>query len=219
MPVPLPPHRRSRYLRSTPGQQFDQPVRPAGVQCSAGWAAGQRAGGQRQRERQHAGVQPGYRLSAGRNHICHEYDRYLGHHGQQDKPGAGLPIHHRGGWPGPGQLYCAGYQPRGWRRECSLQCGVGRHGWGRSIKVTTDGNINVTGNLTIEGITKAVTFPAKLHFKDGMDGTVEMNGTLVIDRTDWGIDYGSEKHFYQSGDAIMDEVKLLMKIVAKKVNR
>ena len=85
-----------------------------------------------------------------------------------------------------------------------------------NTKVTTDGNVKVTGNLTIAGITKAVTFPAKIHFKDGMDGTVELNGTLIIDRTNWGIDYGSEKHFYQSGDAILDDVKLLMKIVAKK---
>ena len=84
-----------------------------------------------------------------------------------------------------------------------------------SIRVN-EGNIKITGNLTLEGITKAVTFPAKMHFKDGMDGTVEMNGTLIIDRTDWGIDYGSEKHFYQSGDAISDDVKLFMKIVAKK---
>ncbi|WP_138990803.1 two-component regulator propeller domain-containing protein [Larkinella sp. C7] len=86
-----------------------------------------------------------------------------------------------------------------------------------SIRVN-DGNIKVTGNLTIEGITKAVTFPAKMYFKDGMDGTVELNGTLIIDRTDWGINYASEKHFYQSksGNAILDDVKLLMKIVAKK---
>ena len=84
-----------------------------------------------------------------------------------------------------------------------------------SIRVN-EGNIKVTGNLTLEGITKAVTFRAKMQFKDGMDGTVEVNGTLIIDRTDWGIDYGSEKHFYQSGDAILDEVKLFIKIVAKK---
>jgi polyisoprenoid-binding protein YceI len=86
-----------------------------------------------------------------------------------------------------------------------------------SIRVK-DGNIKVTGNLTIEGITKAVTFPAQMHFKDGMDGTVEINGTLIIDRTEWGIDYASEKHSYQSqyGNAILDDVKLLMKIVAKK---
>ncbi|MGM9510764.1 two-component regulator propeller domain-containing protein [Larkinella sp. GY13] len=86
-----------------------------------------------------------------------------------------------------------------------------------SVRVN-DGNIKVTGNLTIEGITKTVTFPAKMYFKDGMDGTIELNGTLTIDRTDWGIDYASEKHFYQSksGNAILDDVKLLMKIVAKK---
>ncbi len=86
-----------------------------------------------------------------------------------------------------------------------------------SIRVN-EGNIKVTGNLTIEGITKAVTFLAEMHFKDGMDGTVEVNGTLIIDRTDWGIDYASEKHSYQSqyGNAILDDVKLFMKIVAKK---
>lgn len=84
-----------------------------------------------------------------------------------------------------------------------------------SIRVN-EGNINVTGNLTLEGITKTVTFPANLHFKDGMDGTVEVNGALTIDRTDWGIDYSSEKHFFKSGYAILNEVKLFIKIVAKK---
>ena len=84
-----------------------------------------------------------------------------------------------------------------------------------SIRVPTDGNIKVTGNLTLEGITKAVTFPAQMQFKDGMDGTVEVNGTLIIDRTDWGIDYRS--HFDKNGDVtISDDVKLFMKIVAKK---
>ncbi|MBO0948433.1 two-component regulator propeller domain-containing protein [Fibrella forsythiae] len=86
-----------------------------------------------------------------------------------------------------------------------------------SIRVTTEGNIKITGNLTIEGITKAVTFPAKLHFKDGMDGTVELNGMLSIDRTDWGIDSGSEKSFFKSGDGtISNDIKLFIKIVAKK---
>lgn len=85
-----------------------------------------------------------------------------------------------------------------------------------SVRVN-DGNIKVTGNLTIEGITKAVTFPAKMYFKDGMDGTIEMNGSLVIDRTKWGINYGSEKHYNQSVDGVIsDEVKLFMKILAKK---
>ena len=90
---------------------------------------------------------------------------------------------------------------------------------GRNGNMTIEGvaTIKVTGNLTIEGITKAVTFPANMLFKDGMDGTVVMNGTLIIDRTDWGIDYASEKHFDKSGDGtISDDVKLFMKIVAKK---
>jgi polyisoprenoid-binding protein YceI len=89
----------------------------------------------------------------------------------------------------------------------------------RNIKVTGN-NIKVTGNLTIEGITKAVTFPAKMDFKDRMDGTVVVNGALIIDRTDWGINYLSEKRFDRYGDGtISDDVKLLMKIVAKKHSR
>lgn len=85
------------------------------------------------------------------------------------------------------------------------------------VNLRNEGNIKVTGNLTIEGITKAVTFPAKIYFKDGMDGTVEINGALVVDRTDWGINYGSGKRVDQPVDgAISDDVKLLMKIVAKK---
>jgi len=93
---------------------------------------------------------------------------------------------------------------------------------GRNGNMTIEGvaAIKVTGNLTIEGITKAVTFPATMFFKDGMDGTVVINGTLIIDRTDWGINYASEKHFDQSGDqTISDQVKLFMKIVAKKHGR
>lgn len=85
-----------------------------------------------------------------------------------------------------------------------------------SVRVN-DGNIKITGNLTIEGITKEVSFPAKMQFKDGMDGTIEMNGSLDIDRTEWGINYASEKHFDKSGDGtISDDVKLFMKILAKK---
>jgi polyisoprenoid-binding protein YceI len=90
---------------------------------------------------------------------------------------------------------------------------------GRNGNMTIEGvaAIKVTGNLTIEGITKAVTFPAEMYFKDGMDGTVVVNGTLIIDRTDWGIHYRSEKRFDKSGDlTISDDVKLFIKIVAKK---
>jgi len=90
----------------------------------------------------------------------------------------------------------------------------GRNG---NMTIEAIATIKVSGNLTIEGITKAATFPATMYFKDGMDGTVVLNGALTIDRTDWGIDYASEKHFDKSGDGtISDEVKLFMKVVAKK---
>jgi polyisoprenoid-binding protein YceI len=74
--------------------------------------------------------------------------------------------------------------------------------------------IKVTGNLTIKGITRPVTFPAKMKFKGGV---VEANGRLIIDRTNWGIRYRSEKFFDKFGDmTISDNIEFDMKIVAKK---
>jgi len=78
------------------------------------------------------------------------------------------------------------------------------------------GNIKVTGNLTIKGITHPVTFPAKIKVKDGM---AEANGKLVIDRTQWGIRYRSGKFYDNLADqAVSDNIEFLMKIVAKKIN-
>jgi polyisoprenoid-binding protein YceI len=74
--------------------------------------------------------------------------------------------------------------------------------------------INVTGNLTIKGITLPVTFPATLDFKDG---AVNANGKLAIDRTQWDIRYKSNKFFANLADqAISDSIKFEMKIVARK---
>jgi polyisoprenoid-binding protein YceI len=76
------------------------------------------------------------------------------------------------------------------------------------------GNIKVTGNLTIKGITNPVTFPAKIEVKDGI---VKANGKLVIDRTQWGIRYGSGKFYDNLADqTVSDEIEFHMKIVAKK---
>ena len=76
------------------------------------------------------------------------------------------------------------------------------------------GNIKVTGDLTIKGITNPVTFPAKIEVKDGI---VKANGKLVIDRTQWGIRYRSGKFYDNLADqAVSDDIEILMKIVAKK---
>jgi hypothetical protein len=50
----------------------------------------------------------------------------------------------------------------------------------------------ITGNLTIKGITHPVSLPAKVEVKDGI---VKANGKLVIDRTLWDVRYKSGKFF------------------------
>jgi polyisoprenoid-binding protein YceI len=76
------------------------------------------------------------------------------------------------------------------------------------------GNIKVTGNLTLKGITKAVTFPANIAVKDGI---VKSNGKVTIDRTQWGIRYASGKFYDNLADqAVSDDIEIHMKIAAKK---
>lgn len=83
-------------------------------------------------------------------------------------------------------------------------------------KVTPKGGdkYDITGNMTIKGITNAVTFPA----------TVKMNGNQIVaagkatlDRTKYDIRYGSKSFFENIGDkAIYDEFTVDMKLAANK---
>lgn len=88
-----------------------------------------------------------------------------------------------------------------------------------TIAITKVASINVedkeiTGNLTIKGITHPVSFPAKMEVKDGI---VKANARLVIDRTDWGIRYNSGKFYDNLADkTISDSIEFNIKIVAKK---
>ena len=82
------------------------------------------------------------------------------------------------------------------------------------VAAINDENKNITGNLTIKGITHPVTFPAKMEIKDGV---VKADGKLVIDRTDWGIRYKSGKFFDNLKDqTISDSIEFHIMIVAKK---
>jgi polyisoprenoid-binding protein YceI len=78
-------------------------------------------------------------------------------------------------------------------------------------------NVNdkeITANLTIKGITNAVTFPAKMEINDGI---VKANGRLVIDRTLWDVRYKSGKFYADLANQTMsDSIEFQMKIVAKK---
>lgn len=67
-------------------------------------------------------------------------------------------------------------------------------------------NYNVSGNLTLRGVTKNVSFPASIEIKDKtLTGTADFN----IDRTEWGISYGAD-------GKVAKEIKLKLNIVANK---
>ena len=77
-------------------------------------------------------------------------------------------------------------------------------------------NVTVSGNLTIKGITKPLSFPATVTVN--ADGTASaLAGKIVVDRTKYDIKYGSKSFFDSIGDkAINDEFEIGVKLVAAK---
>jgi polyisoprenoid-binding protein YceI len=73
-------------------------------------------------------------------------------------------------------------------------------------------NFNISGKLTIKGITHDLTFPALIRF----DGPVmTANADVKVDRTKYDIRYGSKSFFSDIGDkAIYDEFLMNFNIVA-----
>jgi polyisoprenoid-binding protein YceI len=71
----------------------------------------------------------------------------------------------------------------------------------------------VSGNMTIKGITKAITFPAQIAV---VAGKVTATAAITIDRTDYNIKYGSKKFFESIGDkAIFDDFALTVSLVSE----
>jgi polyisoprenoid-binding protein YceI len=84
-------------------------------------------------------------------------------------------------------------------------------------KVTgTGAAVNVTGDLTIKGVTQSVTFPATVAWN--ADKTVTATAEkITIDRTKFGIQFKSKSVFANIGDNfIYDEFTISVKLVAKK---
>ena len=74
-------------------------------------------------------------------------------------------------------------------------------------------NATITGDLTIKGITKSISFPAKTGVKNGV---ASASGTAIIDRTKFDIKYGSKSFFESIGDkAIMDDFTMSFNVIAK----
>ncbi len=77
------------------------------------------------------------------------------------------------------------------------------------------GKVNITGDLTIKGITNAVSFPASVAQKGGI--LVASANGVKVDRTKFDIKYGSKNFISGIGDkAIDDEFELNISLVAKK---
>jgi len=85
------------------------------------------------------------------------------------------------------------------------------------IKVTAAGKerVNITGNLTIKGITHPLTFPATV--KQGKGVVVAAASGIRVDRTKYDIKFRSKTFFGDIGDkAIDDEFELSINLTAKK---
>jgi len=76
-------------------------------------------------------------------------------------------------------------------------------------------NRNITGNLTIKGIEKSITFSSAVSVSETeVKATAPM---FSIDRTEWKVIYNSGKFFPSIADKVInDEIGIEMKIVAKK---
>jgi polyisoprenoid-binding protein YceI len=73
--------------------------------------------------------------------------------------------------------------------------------------------VSITGNLTIKGITKPLTFKANV-IKEGNSYIFSAN-SIVVDRTAYDIKYGSGSFFDNLGDkAIYDDFLIHLKLVA-----
>ncbi|KXX67428.1 YceI family protein [Flammeovirga sp. SJP92] len=77
-----------------------------------------------------------------------------------------------------------------------------------------EGMINVTGDLTIKGITNSISFPAHIM---NHDGTLHAMADIAFDRTKFDIKYKSSSFFSDLGDkAIVDNIELELHLYAQK---
>jgi polyisoprenoid-binding protein YceI len=74
-------------------------------------------------------------------------------------------------------------------------------------------NYEITGDLSILGITKSITFPATVTVTSN---EASATGKVTVDRTLWNIRYGSGKFFDNLGDKVIkDEFEVALNLKAK----
>lgn len=78
------------------------------------------------------------------------------------------------------------------------------------VSPLSDTILDITGDITIKGITKSVTVPMQVY---GSSEQVILVGTLNINRADFDVKYGSETFFDNLGDKVItDEFILDLKL-------
>ena len=77
--------------------------------------------------------------------------------------------------------------------------------------VMKDATHTITGNLTLKGVTKSISFPAKVAITDAQ---ITTDANFNIDRTQWGMSYGNDKSLQDK--FIRPEVNMMLHIVATK---
>lgn len=77
--------------------------------------------------------------------------------------------------------------------------------------VLKDATHTVTGNLTLKGVTKSVSFPAKISVNET---TATADASFNIDRTIWGLSYGNDKSLKDK--FISPTVNIALHLVANK---
>ena len=85
------------------------------------------------------------------------------------------------------------------------------------LSVTPAGadRVNITGNLTIKGISQPISFPATVKTQKNI--VVAVANNIRVDRTKYDIKFRSKTFFLEIGDkAIDDEFELNINLVAKK---
>lgn len=70
---------------------------------------------------------------------------------------------------------------------------------GKDTSIVDGANFNVSGNLTLRGETRNVTFPAKIELDEN---TLKSKANFDIDRTQWKMNYGNDKTL---GDKFISE--------------
>lgn len=83
---------------------------------------------------------------------------------------------------------------------------------GESVSEGVNLSHDITGNLTMRGETKSITFPASIHMHDG--SVHAQSNEFSIDRTLWGVNFKSKTVFAEfKDDFIGDMINLKLDVV------